>query len=205
MAALLLPFAILAGCHSSPKASPGHTPTASATVGVSPSALVTASPSLIPSPSLGTATAPSPTATATPLRSPSPSPTAAGTASPGPYTTIQSAESYANGQTGAPFTFSAAYWQAGDTLQVLHGTPSQSANYGGDYYFFFVNGHAVGAHNFAQAMATLTTPTGLQVTFSAYKPGDPVCCPSGGQSTVQFTWNGTSLATVGSLAGANLS
>lgn len=128
------------------------------------------------------------------------------TSSPGPYTTIPSAESYANSQTGAPFNYSTASWQPGATLQVLHATPSQSAGYGGDYYFFFVNGREVGTHSFAQAMtSTLTSGTGFQVTFEVYKPGDPVCCPSGGQSTVQFTWSGTSLTTSGSLAGANLS
>jgi len=126
--------------------------------------------------------------------------------SPGPYTTIQAAETYANSQTGAPFSFSTASWQPGATLQVLHGTPSESAGYGGDFYFFFVNGHEVATRSFAQAMtSTLTSGTGFEVTFEVYKPGDPVCCPSGGQSTVQFSWNGSSLTTTGSLAGANLS
>ncbi|HWD09784.1 MAG TPA: LppP/LprE family lipoprotein [Actinomycetota bacterium] len=126
--------------------------------------------------------------------------------SAGPYTTVQAAETYANGQTGAPFTFSTVSWQAGATLKVLHGTPSESAGYGGDFYFFFVNGRSVGTHSFAQATASsLVGGTGFQVTFEVYKPGDPMCCPSGGQSTVMFSWNGTSLSTSGSLAGANLS
>ncbi len=99
----------------------------------------------------------------------------------------------------------AATWQPGSTLHVIHSTPAGGASYGGDFYFFFVNGYMVDEERFtsaqsAQAIDDLT----FAVTFNVFLPADPHCCPSGGVSTVQFQWDGSSMATTGSMSGATM-
>jgi RNA polymerase subunit RPABC4/transcription elongation factor Spt4 len=35
--------------------------------------------------------------------------------------------------------------------------------------------------------------TSFAVTYGVYKPGDPHCCPTGGNATTTFRWNGSAL------------
>ncbi|MDO8736046.1 MAG: LppP/LprE family lipoprotein [Thermoleophilia bacterium] len=96
-------------------------------------------------------------------------------------------------------------WQPGATLHVLFATPADGVNYGGDYYFFFVDGYLAGQYNFTQAQTgQVVDATTFTVTFSVYLPGDSQCCPKGGASTVIFHWDGAELVTSGSLQGATM-
>jgi hypothetical protein len=194
LAAAALGAGLLAGCTSGsdnptiqapPTASVSTAPTQTVTP-VTPTALPSSAP-----PATHPAT-PSPTVS----RPPSASPTrgAVGTA-----TTIQSAESYVqttSDQAGGPFQFIGAdsTWRPAATLHVLHAVPAAAAGNGGDTYFFFVNGNLVGQFHFAGAVSERTPDaTSFAVTYHVYKPGDPQCCPTGGNATTTFRWDGSKL------------
>jgi hypothetical protein len=206
-AVVLLVFT--AACSSkAPVAGPTPSPTPTA---VPPTASASLSPTSSLPPSSPSPPA-SPTATLVyPLpTAPSPGPTAA--SGQGTYTNALAAEDYVKAQaasTGFPFTFldPGVTWGTTATLHVIHATPSGSAGYGGDYFYFFVNGSVVGSQYFTGPIASssATSPTAYSVVYPVFKPGDPACCPSGGQSTVTFTWSGTALVTSGSLTGARQS
>ena len=181
---------MLAGCTSG---SDNPTIQAPPTASVSSAPTQTVTPTVLPS------SAPAATHTATP------SPTVSRPASPSPTkgavgaTTIQSAESYVqttSDQAGGPFQFIGAdsTWRPAATLHVLHATPAAAAGNGGDYYFFFVNGNLVGQFHFAGAVSERTPDaTSFTVTYHVYKPGDPQCCPTGGNATTTFRWDGSKL------------
>jgi hypothetical protein len=117
----------------------------------------------------------------------------------GGYTTIQSAEAYAQSksdQAGGSLEFIGAdsTWRTAATLHVLHAIPAAAAGNGGDYFFFFVNGNPVGEFHFTGAVgARALDATSFAVTYGVYKPGDPPCCPTGGNATVTFRWDGSKL------------
>ena len=180
----------LAGCTSG---SDNPTIQAPPTTPVSTAPTQTVTPTALPSsPPAATHTAtPSPTVS----RPPSASPTKGAVGA----TTIQSAESYVqttSDQAGGPFQFIGAdsTWRPAATLHVLHATPAAAAGNGGDYYFFFVNGNLVGQFHFAGAVSERTPDaTSFAVTYHVYKPGDPQCCPTGGNATTTFRWDGSKL------------
>lgn len=198
---------LLAACHSSPKASPTPTSSPPVSPGVSGTATATALPAT-----------PAITVTATP--NPSVTPTAAPTGSPvvphspaapaTPGATLQSAETYvqANNTIGGTLQFvdPGTTWVPGNTLHVLHATPEGAAGSGGDTFYFFVNGALVGQKMFTQSVqAAPVSSTEFSVSYQAYKPGDAACCPSGGQATARFQWNGTKLLSLDPMTGAVLS
>ena len=181
---------VLAGCSSgsdNPTIQGSPTPTASA----SGAATATATPA--PAVTTAAPATPSPTV----VRSPStPTPTKGAV---GAYTTIQSAETYAQSksdQAGGTFDFIGAdsTWRSSATLHVLHAMPAAAAGNGGDYFFFFVNGNPVGQFHFTGAVGERAPDaTSFAVTYGVYKPGDAHCCPSGGNATVTFRWDGSKL------------
>jgi len=181
---------VLAGCSSgsdNPTIQGSPTPTASA----SGAATATATPA--PAVTTAAPATPSPTV----ARSPStPTPTKGAV---GAYTTIQSAETYAQSksdQAGGTFDFIGAdsTWRSSATLHVLHAMPAAAAGNGGDYFFFFVNGNPVGDFHFTGAVGERAPDaTSFAVTYGVYKPGDAHCCPSGGNATVTFRWDGSKL------------
>jgi len=181
---------VLAGCSSgsdNPTIQGSPTPTASA----SGAATATATPA--PAVTTAAPATPSPTV----VRSPStPTPTKGAV---GAYTTIQSAETYAQSksdQAGGTFDFIGAdsTWRSSATLHVLHAMPAAAAGNGGDYIFFFVNGNPVGDFHFTGAVGERAPDaTSFAVTYGVYKPGDAHCCPSGGNATVTFRWDGSKL------------
>jgi hypothetical protein len=197
-AALLLAAAlgasVLAGCSSgsdNPTIQGSPTPTASASG--TPTTTATPAPATTMAPPATHTATPSPTA----ARSPStPTPTKAAVAA---YTTIQSAETYAQSksdQAGGNFDFIGAdsTWRSSATLHVLHAMPAAAAGNGGDYFFFFVNGNPMGEFHFTGAVGERAPDaTSFAVTYGVYKPGDAHCCPSGGNATVTFRWDGSKL------------
>ncbi|HEU5002032.1 MAG TPA: LppP/LprE family lipoprotein [Actinomycetota bacterium] len=197
---------LLTACHTSQKPGPGVTPPASA----APTATATASG--LPGTPPITATA-MPTATLTPTPASPPASTAPHTSSSPPETpgkTLQSAEAYvqANNTIGGTLGFvdPGSTWVDANTLHVLHATPQGAAGAGGDTFYFFVNGALVGQYMFTQSeQAAPVNSTEFSVTYAAYKPGDAVCCPSGGVSTARFQWNGSKLVSLDPMTGATLS
>lgn len=122
----------------------------------------------------------------------------------GPYTSMGAASSYVESQ-GMTVLDPGSTWHDGNVLHVIHATPTGSASYGGDFYYFFVDGYEVGQETFTSASSSGTVDsTTFTVTFNVYLPTDPHCCPSGGTSTVNFNWDGSSLVTIGSMDGANM-
>lgn len=122
----------------------------------------------------------------------------------GPYTTMGAAVSYVEAK-GMTVLDPGSTWHDSNTLHVIHGTPSDSASYGGDFYYFFVDGYQVAEETFTSAMSSATVDsTTFTVTFNVYLSTDPHCCPSGGTSTVNFNWDGGSLVTIGSMTGATM-
>lgn len=124
----------------------------------------------------------------------------------GPYATMAAASSHVASQEGGmqlldPVTT----WNPGGTLHVIRATPEGSASYGGDFFYFFVDGYQVGLQIFTSASAAnIVDGATFAVTFNVYLSTDPHCCPSGGLKTVQFYWDGGSLVTIGDMTGATL-
>jgi hypothetical protein len=143
-------------------------------------------PTGIPSP------APSVSAAPPPASGPAPAPA-------GPYTTLAAAEAFVRSQPAfstlrPDFIDSDKLWRPSATLHVVHATPFGGATYGGDYYYFFVNGNVVGHQSFTKATSdAFPDDLTFTVTYAVYRPGDPHCCPTGGSHTARFRWNGTSL------------
>jgi hypothetical protein len=124
----------------------------------------------------------------------------------GPYTSESAAEGYVQSQGSMELISPDSTWNQHGTLHVLHATPQGGASYGGDYYYFFVDGNAIANEIFTSASSdSIVDSTTFSVTFNVYMPGDPHCCPSGGTSTVQFQWDGSQLVTMGSMQGAEMS
>ena len=129
---------------------------------------------------------------------------------PGPYTTMQAAEQYVKAQPDGtswplqPQSDDATIWRQNAVLNVIQARIQNSTGGSGDYYFFFVNGNVVGQQMFTTGNPDLMggTDSSFLVRFEVYKPGDATCCPSGGESEVEFVWNGSKLVTNGSLQGA---
>lgn len=131
----------------------------------------------------------------------------------GPYTTMAAAEDFvqkpfvSNGvehHLKTDSSIDSTIWRPNAVLHVILGMGGTADE--GQWYFFFVNGNLVGtqAFNDSQYPPGLSGATGssFPVNFTAYNPGDPTCCPSGGNRTVTFVWDGWQLNTQGSLLGA---
>jgi hypothetical protein len=85
----------------------------------------------------------------------------------------------------------------GQTLQVLIGSRSGSGGGSDQQAFFFVNGRYIGT-DASQPSGRVSVveqgDTEVSLAYGLYKPGDPACCPSGGQATVRFELNNGALA-----------
>jgi hypothetical protein len=142
-----------------------------------------------------------------PASSSTPAPsTASSQSAPGPYTTIQAAEAYLGdkGPGGLLLTaiMPAATWRPSAMLHVLHATYATGASYAGDYYFFFVDGQAVGMQYFTASSSSIgVDDSTYAITYAVYRSGDPHCCPAGGQTTVRFHWDGASLVRLDPMPG----
>ena len=176
----------------------------------SQSSLVPAGPSRVPegmssaTPTLQPAAALSPP----PPTSAPPGPPEPVKGAAGPYTTLDEAKAFVGSQPAfsrfrPDFINSALIWRPSATLHVVHATPFGMASYGGDYYFFFVDGNVVGQQYFTRARDdSPTDDVTLTITYAAYQSGDAHCCPAGGFHAARFRWTGTSLAVLDPLTGA---
>lgn len=155
--------------------------------------------------------APEPETETQPEPEPAPEPQSASVPACTDYTTMADAVAYVKNAVDpdsaleATILDAASTWQEANTLHVIHATPSGTASWGGDYYYFFVDGCLVGEQSFTRTVSQQTIDgETFDVTFQKYLPSDPHCCPTGGDVSVQFFWNGESLLTIGSLEGASM-
>jgi LppP/LprE lipoprotein len=78
------------------------------------------------------------------------------------------------------------------TLQVLIGSRGGSDQQA----FFFVNGRYIGTDTSQPSGHVSVVEQGdteVTLAYALYRPSDPVCCPSGGQTTVRFELNNGAL------------
>ena len=204
-AAALVPVLVwaLAACTRSPAGHPAASASASASGSASPSSGAPAATA-----SVGVSLGVTPGVSPSPSRAATPAPTKPAAA--GSYATLIAAQAYVQTQAeqGYPFSILApdTTWRPSAVLHVLHGTPQGAAGTAGDYYFFFANGNPVGKQYFTVAVGeTPVDSTTFSVTYKVYRPGDAHCCPSGGQATVRFHWDGAQLKALDPLTGATQS
>jgi hypothetical protein len=196
---------VLAGCGGATKtvtvsgASPAHAPAGagSATIPMPAPATTSTSPGTNPSASVPPVnTTPSTTRTAAEpefeqSEHKAPSETTAGLAA-------ALAVLHAHGYTAVD----TSQYRPDQTLQVLIGTRPGSAGAKDAQAFFFVDGRYVGtdaARPSAQLSLVSQGDTEATLAYGLYRPGDPACCPSGGQAQVRFQLNDGQLGAVGSI------
>jgi len=75
------------------------------------------------------------------------------------------------------------------TLRVLIGTGAHSNDGYDKQAFFFVDGRYIGTDSSQpSAIVSVVSQSDTEVTlaYSLYRPGNPLCCPGGGQAQVRF-------------------
>jgi hypothetical protein len=91
------------------------------------------------------------------------------------------------------------------TLRVLVGTKTGSADGYGQQAFFFVDGHYLGTDT-SRPSATVKVvsqgDTEVALSYPIYKAGDPLGKPSGGERTVRFQLNNGRLVPLGQIPSA---
>jgi LppP/LprE lipoprotein len=78
------------------------------------------------------------------------------------------------------------------TLRVLIGTGTGSSGRYEKQAFFFVDGRYIGtdaSSPSAQIGVVSQGDTEVTLSYALYRPGDPLCCPGGGQAKVSFQLN----------------
>lgn len=78
------------------------------------------------------------------------------------------------------------------TLRVLIGTGASSGDGYDKQAFFFVDGRYIGtdaSSPSAQMSVVSQGDTEVTLAYALYRPGDPMCCPGGGQAKVRFQLN----------------
>jgi len=177
--------ALLAGCGSATKTvTDASAPTTSAVTTGTQSTVATA-----------TATAPKTTATAT-----APAATSTTRTAPEPAFAEEGQTSQPAGVGSAVAVLRAHGYSPADTseyhpaqtLRVLVGTRTGSADGYGQQAFFFLGAHYLGT-DAKEASAKLRviaqSDTEVAIAYPLYRSGDPLCCPGGGQRVVHFALN----------------
>jgi hypothetical protein len=151
------------------------------------------------------ATTPSTTTATTTSTEPAPTSTAGGTAAPGathtaPEPEFAQREAHAEGASEAVALLRGRGYTAPEpsqyhpdqTLRVLVGTKSGSADDYGQQAFFFVGGRYIGTDTkepSASIKVIAQSDTEVTLGYVLYRKGDPLANPSGGQATVRFQLN----------------
>jgi hypothetical protein len=97
-------------------------------------------------------------------------------------------------------------YHSGQTLRVLVGTRTGSADGYGQQAFFFVDGHYLGTDTkeaSARVKVVAQDDTEVAVAYPLYRAGDPLCCPGGGQRVVHFALNNGKLTALDPIPPAN--
>ncbi len=96
----------------------------------------------------------------------------------------------------------AAQYHANQTLGVLVGTRTGSADGYGQQAFFFIDGKYIGTDTkepSAMVRVLAQTDTSVTLSYPLYRHSDPQCCPGGGQATVRFELNNGKLVPTGTI------
>jgi hypothetical protein len=83
------------------------------------------------------------------------------------------------------------------TLRVLVGTRTGSADGHQQQAFFFVDGRYIGTDSSQPSAAVKVVAQGdteVTLAYQLYKPGQPLCCATGGEAQVRFQLNNGKLA-----------
>ena len=83
-----------------------------------------------------------------------------------------------------------------DALHVIVASATNSTNTHTQQAFFFVQGRFVRT-DLNNASATIKvawrSAATIALSYAIYKPGEPICCPTGGSMIVRYEWTGTKL------------
>ncbi|MCL5265476.1 MAG: protein kinase [Chloroflexi bacterium] len=91
---------------------------------------------------------------------------------------------------------SAGSYNDRNTIRVLIGVATGSADGYNQRAFFFVNNDYIGTDTLnPSATVNLKWQTNdtVSLSYPLYRPNDPMCCPSGGVAQVRYYWNGARL------------
>ena len=179
----LLSAAALAGCGSQTK-----TVTVASAPATTSTDATTTPPSTTSSTAATTSTATTPTSTSTTRTAPEPSFTESEQESKSGTLGAAVASLRARGYTPND----TSEYHSGQTLRVLVGTRTGSADGYGQQAFFFLDGHYLGTDTkeaSAKVKIVSQNDTEVAVAYPLYRAGDPLCCPGGGQRVVHFALN----------------
>ncbi len=101
---------------------------------------------------------------------------------------------------------STAEYHASQTLRVLVGTRTGSADGYGQQAFFFVGGRYIGTdtkESSATVKVVSQSDTEVTLAYPVYRKGDPLASPSGGQKDVRFQLNDGKLTALGTIPPAD--
>jgi len=99
-----------------------------------------------------------------------------------------------------------AEYHSGQTLRVLVGTRTGSADGYGQQAFFFVDGRYLGTDTkepSAKVRVVGQGDTEVTLAYSLYRRGDPLSSPSGGEARVTFQLNNGKLVPLGKIPSAS--
>jgi uncharacterized protein YceK len=99
-------------------------------------------------------------------------------------------------------------YHANQTLRVLVGTRTGSADGYGQQAFFFLDGRYIGTDTkepSATVKVLAQSDTEVTLAYPLYRSGDPLGSPSGGQASVRFQLNDGKLTPLGTIPPANSS
>jgi hypothetical protein len=101
---------------------------------------------------------------------------------------------------------STAEYHSGQTLRVLVGTRTGSADGYGQQAFFFVGGRYIGTDTkepSATVKVVAQSDTEVTLAYPVYRKGDPLASPSGGRATVRFQLNDGKLTALSAIPSAD--
>jgi hypothetical protein len=90
----------------------------------------------------------------------------------------------------------AGEWRPKQTLRVLVGFKTGSADGRVQHAFFFVGARYIGTDTSDPSAAIRVThqeDSTVTLRYALYRRKDPLCCPTGGTASVRFHWNGSRL------------
>jgi hypothetical protein len=93
--------------------------------------------------------------------------------------------------------YGTAEYHPGQTLRVLVGTRTGSGDGYNQQAFFFLGNRYLGTDTSSPSAAVRVvgqSDTEVTLAYTIYHPGDPLCCPGGGQAHVTFQLNNGALA-----------
>lgn len=97
-------------------------------------------------------------------------------------------------------------YHSGQTLRVLVGTRTGSADGYGQQAFFFVDGRYLGTDTkeaSAKVKVVSQNDTEVAIAYPLYRAADPLCCPGAGQRVVHFALNNGKLTALDPIPPAN--